>query len=594
MARGDALSGEPEGVSAAAAAHVALLLAGAMVTLPFLLPEHRLPIRSFYDEWLAFALGSAALVAAAIGVRGRKTDMPEMSLWVAALALWLAVQAALRPPAYVQLPAAGIVFLLFAAAITWLGRWLRTTAGAERCVDSLATFLLAGATLNALIGIVQFYGVPAFLDGLVATPSGARSVGHVGQANVFAMYVAIGEASLVYLFARRRLPSAVACVCGAVLVLGSTYSQSRSALLFSGWLVAASWVLVSGDEAGRRVRVASVALAVTTVVAMLAVPLLHEALGIEGRYASALGRLVDAGVLGRENRPAAWSLAFDLLRESPWLGVGWGEFAGAAFERGMPDVMVAAYEVWSSPHNVVLQILAEGGMVAGAIALAGAGRWWWRSLRALRERGSSPDWWVIGVVGVVTLHAMVEYPLWYAHVLALAALGAGLAPARGFVFPAAAVRTALAVGIVALAALLPWSLVDYQRFERAFLIAKGDTLAGKSEVASAVETLASLHRGPLGPYAEPWLHRARAPEESGMPAMGERVLRRAPDSAMVARHAVALALAGHAAAALALTDHALATLPRARDSFERVLSESQHRAIDALAPLRARVEAARR
>jgi hypothetical protein len=63
---------------------------------------------------------------------------------------------------------------------------------------------------------------------------------------------------------------------------------------------------------------------------------------------------------------------------------------------------------------------------------------------------------------------------------------------------------------------------------------------------------------------------------------------------MVARHAVALALAGHAAAALALTDHALATLPRASDSFERVLSESQHRAIDALAPLRARVEAARR
>jgi O-antigen ligase len=593
LAGRDALNATPADASAAGtSARVALLLAGAMTVVPFLLPEHRLPVRSFYDEWLAFALGGAALAAGAVALRGRTASIPELAVWLAGFAAWLGVQAALRSPAYWQLPAAGIVFLLFAGALVSLGAWLRDALGAERAVDTLAAFLLAGASLNALIGVVQFYGVPAALDGLVATPTGARSVGHVAQANVFAMYVAVGEASLVYLFVRRRLSAPIALFLGALLVVGAAYAQSRSGLLFAIWMVAAAWALGRRNEStARAVRKATVLLAGASVIVMLALPVVHEWLGISGRYISGLGRLVAPDVVGSESRPAAWALALGLFAGAPWLGVGWGEFAGAAFERGLPRVMAAYEEIWSSPHNAVFHILAEGGIVAGLIALAAAGRWWWVALRTLRREGSTTVWWVAGVVGVVCVHAMVEYPLWYAHVLALTALAAGLMPTPAAAVPASTVRAATAAGVVALAGALAWTLGDYLKLERAFLIAKGDTLAVPADVAAAIGALEQLSRGPLGAYAEPWLHRARSPDHAEMAATGERVLRRAPGSPALARHAAALALSGRTDEALRLADHALATLPRARDRFERAIGAAPEGAPDALDPLRERLRA---
>jgi len=595
LAGRDALNTTAADASAAgAAARVALLLAGAMVTLPFLLPEHRLPIRSFYDEWLGFALGGAALATGAVALRGRTAAVPELAVWLAGFAAWLCVQAGLRSPAYWQLPAAGIVFLLVAAGLVSLGAWLRDALGAERVADTLAAFLLSGASLNALIGVVQFYGVPAALDGLVATPSGARSVGHVAQANVFAMYLAIGEVSLVSLFVRRRLSTSVTLLLGALLVVGGAYAQSRSGLLFAIWMVAAGWAMGRRDEStARAVRKATVLLAGASVFVMLALPAVHEALGISGRYMSALGRLVAPDVVGSESRPAAWALALGLFAGAPWLGVGWGEFAGAAFERGLPRVMAAYEEIWSSPHNAVVQVLVEGGIVAGVIALAAAGRWWWFALQALRREGSATVWWVAGVVGVVCVHALVEYPLWYAHVLALTALAAGLMPTPAAAVPASTVRVATAAGVAALAGALAWTLGDYLKLERAFLIAKGDTLATPAEVVAAIGTLEQLSRGPLGAYAEPWLHRARSPDDADMAATGERVLRRAPGSPALARHALALALSGRTDEAMHLADHALATLPRARESFERALGPSPEGAPDAFGPLRERLRATR-
>jgi hypothetical protein len=40
----------------------AVLLTGLAWTLPFLQPYHRFPLTSFYSEWLAFALGLAAVL----------------------------------------------------------------------------------------------------------------------------------------------------------------------------------------------------------------------------------------------------------------------------------------------------------------------------------------------------------------------------------------------------------------------------------------------------------------------------------------------------------------------------------------------------
>ncbi|MCX7893643.1 MAG: Wzy polymerase domain-containing protein [Burkholderiales bacterium] len=581
--------------AASRAASLALLFAGATLAFPFLLPEHRLPITSFYDEWLAVALGGAAVVAALFAARARAGEVPEASAWFALLALWLGVQPFLRSPAYLQLPAAGIVFLGFAAALAWAGRALRDIFGAERAADLLASFLVAAGVFNAVAGILQAYGVPRALEGLFATSWGERSVGHVAQANTYACYLAAGQASLLYLLARRKPPAWAAWACGTLLAVGIAYSHSRTAVLYSVWLAALAWfVAPSGREDVRRLRVAALAIGAGTLVAIFLLPPLHDLLGIPLRKPSRL-RMFDPAVLGAETRPMMWALSAALAARSPLAGTGWGEFAGGAFEAGLPPLMAKFSDIWSSPHNLFAQVLAEGGVVAGAIVVAAFGRWWWAALAAVRREQSPADGWVAAVAGVVCIHAMLEYPLWYAHVLALLALVAGMVRGPAFNVPVSLLRTSFAAGLVGIAVLLAWTFADYQRFESAFRTATGRTLAGPAEVAEARKTLAEVARGPLAPQAEPWLHASLALDAPGMLEMGERVLRRAPDAQAVARHAAVLALAGRREEAEALVANGMATFAVAsRERLEAALGEAARSHPDAAAPLLDRVRAERR
>ena len=74
------------------ASGTALLLAGAMCLLPFLQPRHMPPLAAFYDEWLAFALGSSSLAIYGLSRRHQVhvVHVPVAALCLTAFALLLA------------------------------------------------------------------------------------------------------------------------------------------------------------------------------------------------------------------------------------------------------------------------------------------------------------------------------------------------------------------------------------------------------------------------------------------------------------------------------------------------------------------------
>ena len=71
---------------------ISLLLAGGLCLLPFLLPDHHLPLLSFQSEWLAAALGVAAMLTALAGRGGAFLSAPVLARWLIAFALYLAAQ----------------------------------------------------------------------------------------------------------------------------------------------------------------------------------------------------------------------------------------------------------------------------------------------------------------------------------------------------------------------------------------------------------------------------------------------------------------------------------------------------------------------
>lgn len=88
---------------------------------------------------------------------------------------------------------------------------------------------------------------------------------------------------------------------------------------------------------------------------------------------------------------------------TPWIGIGPNAFAGVAFAQGLPPE-VAGNQVWTSPHNLVLHLLAETELIGAGLICLGVLAW---------IRKSAGLFWL-------------EYSLLYAHFLAITALVMGV------------------------------------------------------------------------------------------------------------------------------------------------------------------------
>lgn len=551
---------------------VSLLLAGGLCLLPFLLPYHELPIGSFQAEWLSAAIGIAAMFAALMRRRDSAfVAVPLPARWLIAFALFLAAQALVGNPVYPQLPLLGALYVLYAALLIWLGAHLTAAAGIERAAGVLAACLLAGAAANAAAGLIQFYGLPALLEDIVAElghgPDHNAAVGNIAQANLYANYLALGGTALLFLWLRGGLRTAYALAAGVILAWASALSGSRSALLYALWF-AVLGLLAGRMQTGagaRRLKFAAYGLAGAMLAAQMAIPWLNDSLELGPASQGAFERLVAISGEHREARWPAWQLALRVFADAPIAGAGWREFAGAAFKLGIAPEM-ANGEVWSSPHNLPLHLLAETGALGAALALAGLVIWCWQAGRRYFLAPQPALWWVIAAIGIELIHSMFEFPLWYAHFLGVSALliGLGTAPVMRSGAPSRLNRTIAAGICVALALVLAVLLRDYLRLDATRATGTSLTLASSADAERDAAVMHSLTRGPLAPLAELWIFLGAPLDRGNLAArvgMSERVARYFPSNAVVVRRAVFLAFDGQAAEAQRLLLQALLSFP---------------------------------
>jgi O-antigen ligase len=568
-----------------------------MCVIPFLQPRHYPPLRTFYDEWFAFALGTGAIAMAAAVRRDRHAGVPGLAFWLVAFALVLALRAVAGQPAYLQGPLLWAIYALFAGLLIALGHDLAAHLGRERVCDALAAFLLAGASLNAVAGILQVMGIPRQIDDFVSYLHGARAIGNIGQANLYANYLALGQASLAYLIVRGRMGWVAASAMGLLLTTGAALAGSRSSILFAVLFVILGCAALYRVRNGSNRTLAAFAsiLAIAGVALKWVVPAGLELLGIsiEGGidrgssadWASDRDESLSLRILGLE-------LGLRLFANAPWFGVGPGEFAGAAFALGLPSEL-AANSIWTSPHNLVVQLLAETGIVGALVVCAGLWTWARRAVPAFLVRPDPAGWWLLACTGIGMIHALLEYPLWYAHFLALTALIMGIgAPAQVPVRPAFA-RTFLIASAIAGSALLAVTLRDYLRFDLASPVFAGRSLASDAEIARDRNTLRQVARGLLAQRAELWLFLAFPLDGNDLPEkllVGERQLRTWPARDVVLRQCIFLALAGRDAEARQLLAIAMRTFANRHNAIRDAISAAPEAARAVLRPVLQRAD----
>lgn len=584
---------------------ISLLLAGGLCFLPFLMPYHELPVKTFHAEWLAAVLGISAALAALAARSQPVVSWPVPARWLTAFAVFLAFQAAYGNPAYPQLPFLAALYVLYAVLMIWLGAQLAQTLGIVRVAVALAAFLLAGALLTALSGVLQFYGRPALLENIVVTLHGGRAYGNIAQANLYVNYLALGECALLFLWVRGRVTAAYALPALALLVLGSALSGSRSALLY------ALWFAVFGSLAGRHregietrgLRPAAYVMAGATLAAYAAIPWLNGVFHLGPPDAGVLDRVIafsgESGVFS-DPRPRAWLLALRAFAAAPVAGVGMGEFAGAAFNLGLDRVLIPHGEIWSSPHNLPLHLLAEVGAVGAVLALGGLCVWGWQAARCYSAKKSPALWWIIAAVGVEMIHSMIEFPLWHAPFLGVTALLMGTGTTPGMASPAMSrsgspatwrgktSRIATTGACAALAIVSVILLRDYLRLDAARAFGTGVTLVSPADAQRDAETMHDLAHGLMAPLAEYWILMGAPLDRNDLAAksaMSERVARFSPSYAVLARRAVFLAFEGETQKAQDLLANVLRTFPHRRDSTILILQRASAADQGAIEPL---------
>ena len=555
-----------------------LWLCGLAWTAPLLQPYHRFPLATFYSEWLAFALGLAAVLPLLRREPWRDATVPLVALAPLALIVVLAAQVALGRVPYAEQALTAGLYLLWAALLIVLGHLLRRGLALTEIATTLAWFLLAGGALNALVGLAQHYHLVFAADFLVMRKEWPMIYGNLGQPNHYATAVSLSLASAAYLYSRRKLPGALIAGCSALFLVVLALAASRSPWLYLAALIVLAQLLHwhRPDDTSRRLAVAALWMLPGFVAAQWLVTLSFLAPD-EMAVLTSAQRLFQVAS-GIEPRLELWGEAWRMFLGAPLLGAGFGQFAWHHFLQQGASGPTTAPGVFNHAHNIVLHLMAETGL-AGAVFIIGAALLW---LIDSRRAVLDPErWWLLALAGIIGIHSLLEYPLWYAYFLGVAALLLGIGAERLLAvrfagLARAVVGVAALVGSVNLAAVIP----PYRDFER-LIFAAGPAASRAADEAAFAQAMMQAHREPLlTPYVElafafgVTVDAMRLQEKL---ALVTRAMHFAPVDVVVYRHALLLALAGEREAALAQLDRSLAAYPGEAEAVAAELAELAQR-----------------
>jgi hypothetical protein len=262
------------------------------------------------------------------------------------------------------------------------------------------------ALISSAMGLVQYFGQASHFGGLIHVPAYlGDAVGNLRQRNQLATLTSMGVVAVLW-WQTQGLRARHAAWMLALLALGNAATGSRTGLLELVLLalLCMAWALRAGPAPlPWRWSLATLA------VCLLASALLPKAL-------SALSAQDVAGAVTRlgqdegcASRRVLWGNVLHLIGLKPWTGWGWGELKYAHYITPYPAERFC--DILGNAHNLPLHLAVELGVPA-ALLLVGALLVLVLALRPWRI-ARQPQALAWGVLAVIGLHSLLEYPLWY-------------------------------------------------------------------------------------------------------------------------------------------------------------------------------------
>jgi O-antigen ligase len=381
---------------------VAAPLALLAVALPFLFAVTDPPVANFWPVVAAWVCGAVLLLVGASAAPARHSRW-----WAGVLAGGLGLAAVV---------ASVIGLIQYVAGDVGLGPWIHASVPGQ-AVGNLRQRNQQGTLLSLGAWALLWWSLHGQrLDGRHAHVHGGEAEGARTAKEGQSVAGTASAASALPVFAALAL---------VWLAVGAAATASRTVVV--QWLlILALLVLWRGPHRAAALRLGMAGFGVFLAAAWI----LPEALWtFQGVRADALfHRFADASN-SCTSRRVLWSNVLTLIGQRPWLGWGWGELDYAHYVTLFPGERFCV--LLDNAHNLPLHLAAELGVPA-ALALCGAALAACWSARPWRERSPARQlaWGVLALIGV---HSMLEYPLWYGPFqwAALVSIGILLWPSRG-------------------------------------------------------------------------------------------------------------------------------------------------------------------
>ena len=398
--------------------------------------------------------------------------------------------------------------------------------------------------------------------------------GNLAQPNHFANYISLGLISLGLLYQHRRLKTAYVALLAAPLLFVLTLSGSRSSWLYLLLMAGLAWWWARRD-AGQRPLLRYSLLLIAGFGLMHLIVQLPFMAGADSSI-NTMQRLFGDGASGGI-RLYLWRESWLMFTQSPWLGVGFGQFAWHHFQL-LPVLQQGnVVGLYNNAHNLIFHLAAETGVAGLLVLLVSLGVW----LHGLRRATLDPaHWWGYAALGVLAIHSLLEYPLWYAYFVAVAAILLGALDETRYSLE---LRK---VGRISMAAILMLGLVllvqlftGYRELERALAIRSASSADKVRPYAFAISWCRAQHNI-LSPYTEVSISSLIDVSDDHIAeklALNTRVMRFVPIAPVVYRQAFLLAQAGRHEQARTLLEQAIWSYPgdfvRAQQQLVRLVEK---------------------
>ena len=396
----------------------------------------------------------------------------------------------IRVDAYIEL----VTTMIACSSVPVIAMWTANRLNYDQRISFfLMKIWLVVAYLSCGFAGLQYLSLAQLFEPWISSSGEAVAYANMRQRNQFASLCSIGFICVLFLhqnasltrhhnIVRQTRASVLAWLGLVALAVGNSLSSSRTGAVQWALIIAAVMCWRSSMRADVR-RLAYGGFAIYALMLAL-MPWFAQWVG--NSNTGLLGRAQELATTSG-GRMALYSNVIDLIAMKPWFGWGWRELAYAHYSTHFD---VRFIELLDNAHNLPLHLAVELG-VPFAVLFCGAVLWWvvrsapWRETDPTRQLA----WGILMLIGV---HSMVEYPLWYGPFLMTLGICVGMlqrpkkeqnsAVVQVFIAP-----IAIKVIAVALLCITAYLAFDYHRVSQIYLSEEDRSALYRDDVMGAAK-----------------------------------------------------------------------------------------------------------